>query len=349
MAKGSPDSRHELMISGIARCLELACPGVRLSRGKVVEDISLKPDIFALLPDGRRWAYEAVYKNAHIDDIKAKQHKYNQAGVYDHWILWESLAPEKPWDDGAIAQSVWISNEVAIAPRRYKLNNLQRTLMRLGQGHLYAFSIHKPILRLVKNWGLKLAMVGLYVYHFSPEQAETQRVRISGDWDLVPLAHLTFSEQGRLQRKPDSIEIPAPLRTLAELPSDEAVSIQKSFAMLDDALQSPEALTASMTLGFKRLSEQYAQLELPQTEEFAQVARRFQEIAQDTAANPIADEASVLQALSAFDRVVGFLPLHVQIAVREVMPITADMMRQTLEIKRWFEQDEHLQKLLADV
>jgi hypothetical protein len=347
MAKGSPDSRHELMLSGIARCLELAHPGVWLSRGKAVE--RLKPDVYASLPDGRQWAYEVIYKNAHADAIEAKHQRYDQAGIRDYWILWESLAPERPLDDRAVTQSVWISNEVASAPRRYKLNNLQRTLTQLGKGHLYAFSIHQPILRLVKNWGLKLAMIGLYVYNFSPEQIGAHKTRIEGDWDLIPLAGLTFSEQGQPRLKPGFGEIPTPLRALVELRSDEAVSIQQSFAMLDNTLHSPGALAAPMTQGFKRLGEQYAQLDMPQTEEFVQAAQRFQEITQNIAANPTADEASVLQALSAFDQVVGFLPPHVQIAVRDVMPITGDMMRQTLEIKRWFEQDEHLQKLLADV
>ncbi|MDH4138080.1 MAG: hypothetical protein OEW09_15385 [Anaerolineae bacterium] len=347
MAKGSPDSEHELIVSGIGRCLQTAYPMAELTFGQVVPDLNLKPDIFIDHRNGQRWAYEVVNKNIDARKFEAKHQHYAQAGVQLHWILWQALGPEKPLDDTLTVQSVWISDEIVDAPRRYKLNGLQRTLARLGGGHLYVFSIHKPFLGLVKHWGLKLMMAGLDIYHFRPDQLD--RDWVEGSWDPVPLPYLVFDEQGQPQCKSGIDKIPPFLQSYAESLSDKPFFAPKAFADLDDMVQAPDVLVAFITQALTQLGEQHAHVQLLETEELAQAFERLQEFRAEMSKTQVPNETDALRALDALDNLIAALPLQLQRILREVIPVTGGMVRQMLELKRWFDEDEHLQKLLADM
>lgn len=347
MAKGSPDSEHELIVSGIGRCLKTAYPTAKLTFGQVVPDLNLKPDIFIDHRNGQRWAYEIVHKNRETGRIEAKHEEYTQAGVPVCWILWQALGPEKPLYDTLAVQSVWVSDEVVDAPRRYKLNGLQRTLARLGRGRLYVFCVHKPLLGLVEHWGLKLAMVGLDIYDFVPDQLDEEWVE--GNWNPVPLPHLVFDEQGQPQSKPGIDTIPLFLQSYAESLSDKPFFAPKAFADLDNMVQSPDALLASMLQALTQLGEQHADVQLPKTEELTRALEHLQELRVKMSRKQNAGEIDALQVFGALDNLIAALPLQLQGILRDVIPVTGDMVRQMLELKRWFDEDEHLQRLLADM
>jgi hypothetical protein len=345
MAKGSPDSQHELIVTGIGRCQKVAYPQAELSFGTKVPDLGLKPDIFVDHLNGQRWAYEVVNKNRHVREIEAKHRKYLQSGVQAYWILWQMLGPEKSLDDTSIFQSVWISDEIVDAPRRYHLNELQRTLARLGEGRLYVFSIHKPFLDLVEHWTLKLVMTGLDIYHFSTDRLAAEW--IEGNWDFVPLPYLIFDERGRPHCKPGVDKIPPFLQPFMESFSGGPVFAPEAWARLEALIQAPDFLLVSMRQALTQLGEQYGHEKLPQTEELAGAFDHFQKLVSELSQNRAAREADLLQVMDALDKLIAALPVHLQSAFREIMPMTGDMLRRILELKRWFEEDEHLQELLA--
>lgn len=347
MTKGSPDSQHELVITGLGRCLRLAYPTAQLSFGTKVSDLNLKPDIFVDHLNGQRWAYEVVNKSRAINGIEAKHRKYIRFGVQAYWILWQTLGPEKPLDDTLTDQSMWISEEIVDTPRRYRLNELQSTLAHLGEGHLYVFSIHKPFLDLVEHWGLKLMMVGLDIYHFLPDQLDEGWAE--GSWDPVPLPYLVFDEQGRPQCKPGIDKIPPFLQSYAESLSDKPFFAPKALADLDAMVQAPDVLVASITQALTQLGKQHAHVELPEAEELAQAFEHLQELRIKMSRKQNAGEINALQVFDTLDDLIAALPLQWQSAFREIIPVTGDMVRQMLELKRWFDEDEHLRKLLADM
>jgi hypothetical protein len=240
MAKGSPDNQHELIVTGIGRCLKAAYTEAKLSFGKVIPDIRLKPDIFVDHLNEQRWAYEVVNKNRPIQEIEAKHRKYAQAGVQAHWILWQTLGPEKPLDDTLIAQSMWISDEIVEVPRRYKLNRLQRTLACLGDGYLYVFSIYKPFLDVVESSPLKLVMAGLDVYQFAPDHLDEQES--AGDWAFVPLPYLVFNPQGRPCCSPVVDGISPDIQSLVGVSPEMPVFLQEQLTTLDTLLQTPKLI-----------------------------------------------------------------------------------------------------------
>jgi hypothetical protein len=347
MVKGRPDSEHELIVTGVGRCLQTAYPMAKLTFGQVVPDLNLKPDIFIDHLDGQRWAYEVVNKNIDTRTIKAKHQKFAQAGVQPYWILWQTLGPGKFLYETLTVQSVWVSDEVVDAPRRYELNGLQRTLARLGGGYLYIFSVHKPFLELVEHWGLKLVMVGLDIYHFRPDHLDEEWVE--GSWDLVPLPYLVFDEQGQPQFKPGMDSIPPFLQPYAESLSNKPFFAPKALADLNAMVQAPDGLVASITQALTQLGEQHAHVQLPETEELAQAFEHMQKLRVEMSKKQNTEETDLLQALDALNDLIVALPMPLQSAFREIIPVTGDMVRQMLELKRWFDEDEHLQKLLADL
>ena len=55
--------------------------------------MGLKPDIYVEHPDGRLWAFEMIYRNAHAQHTLENHERYGDAGVRNFWILWDTLAP----------------------------------------------------------------------------------------------------------------------------------------------------------------------------------------------------------------------------------------------------------------
>lgn len=344
MAKGKPDPEHELVVTSLSRCLKLAYPQAELSQGGRISSLNLKPDIYVAHADGRRWAYEVVNKNAGVAKIEANHEVYAQAGVQDYWILWEASGPDKPLDDSMLAQSVWVTDEVVEGKKQYELKSLHRVLAKIGDGALYVFGINKPMLDRAGHWALKLGMIGMLLYEFCPHQPGEGYV--SGDFELVPLPLLTFDEHGKPVLKPDAVEIPAFLQGFAAMPSDRPVFFPDILTRFDALLESPDILANLFRENLAQLGAQYGDQPLPESERLATALQKFQRAVAEIAAKPVREESDMVWVLEALDILVAALPDPFQRSLREAVPVTGAMLRQVLEIKQWFEGDEHLRALL---
>jgi hypothetical protein len=347
MAKGKPDSQHELVISGLSRCLELAYPLAEFSRGSKLLDVGLKPDICVAHPDGRRWVYEAVNQNAGIEKIEANHQTYTEAGIRDYWILWEARGPDKPLDRSALSQSVWLGEETADTCRCYSLNRLQRVLAALGNGTLYVFAVNKPIQKRIEHWAVRLGMINFLIYHFPADALDKDQV--IGDCDLIPLPYLAFDEHGGPMTQVDIDSFAGLLRSFTELPSDRPVFFLDTLKQLDGLALSPGVLVASMKDAFARMAEQHKDVELPPTEELARAWQSFQLVAADIRAHPSDTETDTIRVMERLDDLVAALPPELQSAFRGVLPLNGDLLKRILEMKQWYEEDEYLQALLDAV
>jgi hypothetical protein len=62
----------------------------------------------------------------------------------------------------------------------------------------------------------------------------------------------------------------------------------------------------------------------------------------------LSQEGDPLLRLELLDDLIAKFPLPLQDLVRHVI-MPADIVRQMIEVQRWFDEDEHLQRLLADM
>lgn len=350
MTKGSPDPQHELMITGLARCLMIACPHIDLYLGKVIPDLELKPDIFAVHSDGRRWAYEMVNQNADAGKIEIKHHLYGRAGVPVYWILWEDQAPGGRLDaDKITKQSIWATEDQLKGRRRYRLNKLQQTLVGLGRGRLYTFSLGKPLLDEVDHWLFKLFLIGLDIYQVSSGQLGDNP--IEGYWEFIPLPYLAFNEEGQPQLKPGAGELASSLaavsQPLTDIPTDRPFLLKDRLQDLDDLLSSPgrfqTLLAQSLLPVLKQKAAAYS------AEELQKIVAHMPDLAEAKAklSVPYSDPIDALRAW--VDFVDSFPPL-VRDTFREVIPLPgATEVCLMVELKQWLEDDPHLQRLLATV
>lgn len=351
MTQGSPDNQHELMVTGLARCLRQAFPRANFTFGTVVSDLGLKPDIFVSHPDGRRWAYEMVNKNAAADEIKSKHQKYLAAGVSAYWILWENLAPAKPLDaDKVISQAIWVDEALLEEPRQYWLNKLQRTLAELGGGCLYVFAIYKPLLDLVEHWALKLIVIGLDIYKLQPQPHPG---KVTADIDFVPLPYLVFGEQGQPQLRPDADEISPYLSSVMDpriqFPSDGPVFIKESFGNLDSLFGSPEEMQQLMQQALiQALSQSVADYSPADLAQLGEELQSYKE--RMPATSTTTDFEKPEQLLTALVEYLDSLPPIIQEAFRVVFDFpNKETIGQLIELKQWYEEDPYLQELLADM
>lgn len=347
MAKGSPDPQHELVITAISRCLRLVYPEIELTQGRLIPDLNLKPDIYVVHPDGRRWAYEVVNKNAGIAKIEENHQTYAQAGVRDYWILWEARGPDKPLDDSILAQSMWITDEASEGPKRYKLTDLQRALASLGDGSLYVFVINKALQATIENLALRLGIIGLAIYHFSLE--ELQEEHVEGDWDFVPLPGVDFGSVGEPQVRQEVFAIPTFLQPQAEIPSDRPVFAREVFGEVDQLLASPETLIAMLQQSEQEVQAEHGGLESIQTPEFTAALERFLRVKSEIEAHPEQEEENTIRLVRGIEDLIAAMPEPLQSRYRGILPVSAETLRRIFEIRRWLEEDEHVQKLLEEV
>lgn len=350
MAKGSPDPQHQLISTALTCCLRQTCPQASITCGTLISDLGLKPDIFVAHPDGRRWAYEIINKNRAATKLIEKHQHYLEAGVSVYWVLWETLAPEKPLDGEKIArQAYWYSEALAEEPRRYKLNKLQRTLAELGEGWMYAFSVYKPLFDQVDHWMLKLMMISLDTYCFSPDQLKSDRVISKSDF--LPLPYLTFAEDGRPALKPGMDELSSFLAPIAEsavqFPTDHPIFINNFLGKFDNLLDSPDTLQELVSKAFLQelieLTPHYSEAEWTLLAEQLQVYK--EKVSQKTGAFQTETVEQVFEALNVLT---ADLPPVLQAVIQKFYPaLNAKAIHQIIALKQWYEEDPHLQALLT--
>jgi hypothetical protein len=346
--KGTPDNQHELMVTGLTHCLRQAYPVAEFSFGTKI-DLGLKPDLFVVHPDGRRWAYEMINKHAEVGHVELKHRQYEQAGVQVYWLLWEKLAPGKPLDPDKVAkQLIWATEAMIEGRRQYRLTQLHRTLARLGAGNLYVFSLDKPLLDHVEHWLFKLLLIGLDIYHVSPDQLQADQVESS--WDFIPLPYLTFDDHGQPQLKPGAGELAptmeAAIDPIIQIPSDKPFLLKDMLHSVDGLLSSPNSLQPIIMAGLEPVLAQKAVAY--SEEELQEMAAKLPGLTEQVKAKlvtPCSDPGEALQILS--DCIANLPPLF-QDAFREVLPLPDEKeFRLMIELKQWLEKDPHLQALLA--
>ncbi len=63
MARGQESDAHRVMLEAFQIRLSKFFPESRVTLGKRIQSVGLKPDIFIEHPDRRKWAYEMIYGN----------------------------------------------------------------------------------------------------------------------------------------------------------------------------------------------------------------------------------------------------------------------------------------------
>ena len=200
MAK--PGDPHEVMANFLGNRIQTLYPDCKISYGKVLKPIGLKPDIAVTMSDGRKWVFEMVHGNRNPTKIKQNHLRYQQAGIFDTWILWDDLRPKVghpiPPTQGILSESLKTTTA-------YKLTKPQKALLDLWPGnpkYIYTFSVDSPGLstQLPDSNFLNVLMMGITVYQFDGSVIGNRYIATS---DFLPLLSLKFSEEGKISSPPE--------------------------------------------------------------------------------------------------------------------------------------------------
>jgi hypothetical protein len=191
MAQEGPE--HKTMVEAFARRLRQLYPesATNYSEGKVVRPVGLKPDIYFKHPDGRQWAFEMVYGNSSAAKLTKNHLRYAEAGISDHWILWDELRPRSgppaSPDQGVIASTLDVR-------QAYQLTKPQQAIIDAQTGdvrYLYAFTVDAGLASIALT---RLLSIGLLIYRLeAPFDAE----QCMGYRDFNPILNLQFQADGR--------------------------------------------------------------------------------------------------------------------------------------------------------
>lgn len=198
MARGQESDAHRVMLEAFEICLRKLFPESRVTLGRRVQPIGLKPDIYIEHPDGRKWAYEMIYGNKSSEHTLDNHGLYRNAGIHDYWILWDSLAPSSdplPTDQGVLEPFV-------AAKKRTKATKLLQALVKIhsehttvGQTALYAFSLD-GLNGLIENPHHAMQVISTGITIYQVESVDTQRRYLEYTCDFVTLMELNFNENG---------------------------------------------------------------------------------------------------------------------------------------------------------
>lgn len=194
----TPDDRHEIIVSYLVTRLQKQFPQAKITCGKKLQDIGLKPDIYVEHLDGRRWVYEAVFGNRNPEKIRQNHQRYQQAQIADTWILWDELHPRTGEKTSPNQGSI----SAALQPKpAYKLTKPQKALLEIQPGpikFIYTFSVDDGM-GLFPNYPesklLNVMMMGIMIYEFDEEIVKG---RYYASRDYVQISELTVDEQGKI-------------------------------------------------------------------------------------------------------------------------------------------------------
>lgn len=172
-------------------------PSTTYSEGKKITPPGLKPDIFVEHLDGRKWVFEMVHGNQSATHLLENHVRYRDAGICDHWILWDELEPKTP---GApdFHQGVFLGLQEE--QREYRLTAPQRAILEMQEGddrYIYAFTLD-PFHRAEQpqtNFAQAMS-IGVTVYCFKVWK-DGQDNYLAQDF-FVPMYQLEFAADGAL-------------------------------------------------------------------------------------------------------------------------------------------------------
>ena len=154
-----------------------------------------KPDILLKHANNEVWVYEMVHGNHCVDHILESHNHYSKLGIYDYWILWETLKPftkakPAPENQRVLAGIGWEKKE-------YRLTSPQRAILKMQSGetrHLYTFTAN-----FIKGNGAfetalgQLQMVGVMIYTF---EGWSGQKKYMGESRYCPITELQFGPDG---------------------------------------------------------------------------------------------------------------------------------------------------------
>lgn len=343
MAKGKPDHQHEMVASAIAFGLSLAYPAAKITLGTKIADLKLKPDVFIDHCNGKQWAYEVVNKNAAVDKIVSKHKQYQTAGVYDYWIVSETLSPEKPISEDALQQSVWLFEEpLPDHPPRFKMNrNLQQVLLQIGNGNLYTFMLNKPLLELADHWQVQMALMGVAIYRQTPKN--DAYVELAED--MIPLPHLVFGDDGQ-PRKMEGIPEGSPVeaQSLLNITPDKPVFASDIIDGLNEIMQ-PEAIQTLIIEALQQAAEAAQGIEI---DPHSEAVENFQNTIAQLTKNPPQTSDEALLLFSSINQLLSFFPEDVR-ADLEIFFRPLQEMQRLMKWKKWFQSNDHFLALTKKI
>lgn len=194
----TPGDKHELIVSFLVPRLQKLYPEAKITCGKVVKPVGLKPDVYMELPDGRKWVFEAVFANRNPEKIKQNHQRYQQAGISDTWILWDDLGPRT-------GQEIFpdqSSFSTSLTPPCYKLTQPQKALLDI-QGsypkYIYSFVIDDGMgiaRSLPQSNFINALMMGVCIYEFDGEMIKNRYRAIKR---YVQLSDLDLDDAGKIK------------------------------------------------------------------------------------------------------------------------------------------------------
>ncbi|MBN1921821.1 MAG: hypothetical protein JW892_11285, partial [Anaerolineae bacterium] len=170
-------------------------PSTTYSEGKKITPPGLKPDIFVEHPDGRKWAFEMVHGNQSAAHLLENHVRYRDAGICDHWILWDELEP-KTSETSNFNQGVFPGLQEE--QREYRLTAPQRAILEMQDGDerfIYAFTLDP--FRRIEHEQTRFAQtmfIGVTVYCFEVWR-DGQDSYPAKDF-FVPMYQLEFAADG---------------------------------------------------------------------------------------------------------------------------------------------------------
>jgi hypothetical protein len=193
-----PGDPHEVMADFFGHRVQELYPDTELSYGKVIKPVGLKPDIFVVLPDGRKWVFEMVHGNRDPEKIRKNHIRYQQAGISDTWILWDDLRPKS---NQVVSPEQGVFTDVFTELPAYQLTKPQQALLELWPDfpkYLYTFAIDPLDLgsKMPDSRILTAMMMGVGIYEFNGEVTNGDRYKLESHF--LPLVSMQISEAGRI-------------------------------------------------------------------------------------------------------------------------------------------------------
>lgn len=198
MARGQESDAHRVMFEALEMRLRKLFPESKLTLGKRIQSVGLKPDIYIEHPDGRKWAYEMIYGNKSSEHTSDNHRRYRNAGIRDYWILWDSLAPSSnalPTDQGVLEQFVEAKKRTKATKLLQTLVSIHSEHMKAGKTTLYAFSLD-GLNGLIENPHRAMQVISTGITVYQVENIDIQRKYLEYTSDFVTLMELDFDENG---------------------------------------------------------------------------------------------------------------------------------------------------------
>jgi predicted house-cleaning noncanonical NTP pyrophosphatase (MazG superfamily) len=253
MAKeGAP---HATMVEAFVNRLQQLYPEPQAtySLGRKVTPPGLKPDVYIEHADGRRWVFEMVHHNRHAQHLLENHARYAEAGISDHWILWQNLQPQT---QGTPSPDQGVMTTLVEKERRFTLTAPQRAILEMQDRdvrYLYAFTInplkdiHSPETEFART-----ISTGVIIYRFEGWNGEKKAVASD---IFVPMYYLEFTDNGPLQGPPPGV-YDAAFDELGDLLGfDEPVMIPSEVAATLDNL--PQIIAAHQQRVAKAIFKQH--------------------------------------------------------------------------------------------